>query len=115
VVIEPGANFEVFTDEPYTAERYAVAASPSPAVTSSPATISVQTKVAGADVELDGKFVGNTPATLQVAAGAHTVVVRQGDRSWQRTVQVTAGSEVNLLPVFAVRVVVPSSLLVILK
>jgi hypothetical protein len=66
------------------------------------ATVSVQTRVAGADIEVDGDFVGNTPTKLQLAAGQHNIVVRQGGASWQRPLmQVAAGSEITLQPSFA--------------
>ena len=33
--------------------------------------------VAGADIEVDGSFVGSTPSTLSVAPGQHTVTVKK--------------------------------------
>lgn len=47
----------------------------------------------GADIEIDGAFVGNTPSTLTVSAGSHEIVVKkQGYTDWNRKLSVTAGS-----------------------
>lgn len=58
--------------------------------------ISVSSNPAGADIEVDGSFVGNTPSTVDVASGEHTVVVKKaGYKDWSRTLKVTGGT-VNL-------------------
>lgn len=50
-----------------------------------------------ADVEIDGRFVGQTPATLPLSAGEHEIkVTRSGYRSWTRTLEVLPGSETSL-------------------
>jgi hypothetical protein len=56
-----------------------------------------------ADVELDGKFVGQTPASLKIPAGSHRMVVRAGNAAWERTIEVTAGSSVSLRATLASR------------
>lgn len=51
----------------------------------------------GADIEVDGSFVGNTPSDVQVAEGDHTVAVKKtGFKDWERKLKVTAGSSVHL-------------------
>lgn len=46
----------------------------------------------GADIEIDGAFIGSTPTTVALTAGDHTVIVRKkGYQSWQRTLKITAG------------------------
>lgn len=58
--------------------------------------LSVSSNPAGADIEVDGNFVGNTPSTIDVASGEHTVVVKKaGYKDWSRTLKVTGGT-VNL-------------------
>ena len=58
--------------------------------------LSVSSNPAGADIEVDGNFVGNTPSTIDVASGQHTVVVKKaGFKDWSRTLKVSGGS-VNL-------------------
>ncbi|MGA7889142.1 MAG: PEGA domain-containing protein [Candidatus Sulfotelmatobacter sp.] len=51
----------------------------------------------GADIEVDGSFVGNTPSDVQVAEGDHTVTVKKsGFKDWERKLKVSRGSSVHL-------------------
>jgi hypothetical protein len=51
----------------------------------------------GADIEVNGKFVGNTPSTLELASGAASVTVRKnGFKAWTRNLEVSGGSSINL-------------------
>jgi hypothetical protein len=51
----------------------------------------------GADIDVDGSFVGNTPSDVQVSEGDHTVSVKKtGFKDWERTLKVSAGSSVHL-------------------
>lgn len=60
------------------------------------ASLSVDSSVAGADIEIDGSFVGSTPSTLSVAPGQHTVTVKKkGYEDWTRSMNV-AGNSVHL-------------------
>jgi len=60
-------------------------------------TVDVTSNPAGADVLVDGTFVGNCPATLRLAAGKHTITVKaSGYKDWSRDMSVEAGSEVHL-------------------
>lgn len=46
-----------------------------------------------ADIEVDGAFVGNTPSTVDLAPGDHTVaLVKSGYKRWERKVKVTGGN-----------------------
>jgi PEGA domain-containing protein len=59
--------------------------------------ISVASVPDGADIEVDGSFVGNTPSDVQVADGEHTVTVKKtGFKDWERKLKVTGGSSVHL-------------------
>ena len=52
---------------------------------------------AGSDIRVDGRFVGDTPSTLEVAAGNRTIeVVKSGYQTWKRAVTLAAGSSVTL-------------------
>ncbi|HKR86344.1 MAG TPA: PEGA domain-containing protein [Terriglobales bacterium] len=80
----------------------AAAESKKPAVAASPAADSNETHVTvasmptGADIEVDGSFVGNTPSTINLPAGDHTVVVsKSGYKSWERKMKANGGT-VNL-------------------
>jgi hypothetical protein len=80
-----------------------VVAPPPPAViANAPATdstgkLSITSVPDGADIEVDGSFVGNTPSDVQVADGEHTVTVKKsGFKDWERKLKVTGGSSVHL-------------------
>jgi hypothetical protein len=50
----------------------------------------------GADIEIDGSFVGNTPSTVGVAAGQHQISVKKsGFKPWERKITVSSG-QVNV-------------------
>ncbi len=59
--------------------------------------LSVTSLPDGADIEVDGNFVGNTPSDIQVADGEHTVSVKKtGFQGWERKLKVSGGSSVRL-------------------
>ncbi|MGA3200726.1 MAG: PEGA domain-containing protein [Halobacteriota archaeon] len=56
------------------------------------ASIVVKSTPPGADINVDGKWMGSTPSTIQLAPGEHEISVeKEGLRPWQRTMTVTAG------------------------
>ena len=59
---------------------------------SSNSDVAVASTPAGADIELDGAFVGNTPSTITVPAGDHTITLKKlGFTRWERTIKVSGG------------------------
>ncbi len=51
----------------------------------------------GADIAIDGKYVGNTPSEIGLTAGTHIVVLTMlGFDEWTRDLTVTADSVVNV-------------------
>ena len=59
--------------------------------------VNVSTDPAGADVSVDGDFVGNAPATLKLKPGRHTISVEQtGYAKWSREMNVLEGATSNL-------------------
>jgi PEGA domain len=63
-----------------------------PAPSTSSAELTVTSIPSGADVELDGAFVGNTPSTISTTAGEHTIgVSKNGYKTWERKISVTNG------------------------
>jgi hypothetical protein len=59
--------------------------------------ISVASEPDGADIEVDGSFVGNTPSDLQLPEGEHAVAVKKaGFKDWERKLKVAGGSNVHL-------------------
>ena len=72
-------------------------ASSSTSATSLSAKIQLESDPAGADIEVDGSFVGNTPSEVQVSDGEHTVSVKKtGFKDWERKLKVSGGSSVHL-------------------
>lgn len=74
------------------------AASVTPASTASAsgdpkqAELEVVSTPVGADIEIDGNFVGSTPSSVISTPGQHRVVVKKaGFEAWQRNVTVTGG------------------------
>ncbi len=60
-------------------------------------TVNVSSVPAGADLLVNGQFVGNCPASLKLTAGKHTVTARlPGYKDWSREITVQSGSEVQL-------------------
>lgn len=65
-------------------------------VTTTSALLDISSTPTGADIEIDGKFVGSTPSSVSVAPGDHDVVVKKtGFTAWQKKVSVSSG-HVNL-------------------
>ena len=77
------------------------AATPNPAPTDAPpvspdqaagAQLEVSSTPDGADIEIDGNFVGSTPSTVGVAAGPHQLSVKKaGFKPWERKITVSSG------------------------
>ncbi len=54
--------------------------------------ISVASTPDGADIEIDGSFVGDTPSVVELAPGDHVVIVKKsGYKPWERKLKVTGG------------------------
>ena len=61
------------------------------------------TEPRGAEIYVDGQFVGNIPSTLQLSKGNHQITVKDGKSpDWQKTLQVDAGSSVTLRAQFEI-------------
>lgn len=55
--------------------------------------LTIESAPAGADIEVDGEFVGNTPSTVTVTLGSHQITVKKkGFTDWSRKLNVTGGS-----------------------
>lgn len=60
-------------------------------------TVSVATTPDGADVYVDNVFYGNSPATLKLKPGKHTIEVKMaGYKDWSREISTDAGSDARL-------------------
>ncbi len=57
------------------------------------ASLNIDSSPAGADIEIDGAFVGNTPSTISVARGSHEITVKKkGFIQWSKALSVTGGT-----------------------
>lgn len=57
------------------------------------ASLTIESTPSGADIEVDGSFVGSTPSTINVSPGTHEVTVKKkGFVDWTRKMNVTGGS-----------------------
>lgn len=55
--------------------------------------VAVTSTPAGADIELDGAFVGSTPSTITVSAGDYTLTLKKsGFSTWERKIKVSGGN-----------------------
>jgi S1-C subfamily serine protease len=59
--------------------------------------VSISADVEGADIYIDGKFVGNAPGTFSLTSGPHAIEVKAQSRTdWKRELEVMEDSEVRL-------------------
>lgn len=83
-------------------DRPAVSAQPVAAAVGLPTAnstgkLSVTSAPDGADIEVNGNFVGNTPSDVQVNEGEHTVSVsKTGFKNWERKLKISTGSSIHL-------------------
>ena len=75
----------------------AAESSASCAPTFSGACVTITSEPAGADIYVDGKFMGNTPSVLALPIGSRQIRVEAaGRKPWTRALEATAGSRVSL-------------------
>lgn len=56
----------------------------------------------GADIYVDGNFVGNTPSQIQLAAGSHSIRIEaNGHKYWSREITLTPGGKVTIQAVLS--------------
>jgi hypothetical protein len=66
---------------------------PAPSPTAAQASVAIDSTPPGADIEIDGAFVGNTPSTIAVAPGSHQIAVKKkGFTDWSKKLNVTGGT-----------------------
>jgi hypothetical protein len=83
-------NMANFADAPAAPAQAVASATPAVPVQAS---LVIDSTPAGADVEIDSAFVGNTPSTVSVAPGSHQIAVKKkGFTDWAKTLNVTGGT-----------------------
>ena len=70
------------------------ASAPTSAVPNSTgATLDISSTPANADIELDGNFAGNTPSSIGVSPGEHTIrITKAGFGTWERKIKSSSGN-----------------------
>jgi hypothetical protein len=64
---------------------------------SSSCEINFKSEPEGADITVDGKYVGSTPSTIRVAFGDHAIAVQKAHFSpWTRSMSVSAEASINV-------------------
>ena len=59
--------------------------------------VSIKSNPDGADIMIDGKFVGNAPSTVRLVAGEHVIrIEKSGFKAWQRQITVNSAGNVNV-------------------
>jgi len=103
ITIPQGTEITAFADGDMHLDMAHFGAAPQTVATAAPAvpatlqaTLAIASTPPGADIEVDGGFVGNTPSTLTLTPGSHQIVVKKkGFVDWTKTLNVTGGN-VNL-------------------
>jgi len=62
------------------------------AVATADAEVALNSTPSGADIEVDGAFIGSTPSTIGIAPGDHVITIdKKGFKPWERKIKVTTG------------------------
>lgn len=103
VEIPPGVTFTSFTDAKFSFADATQARTsksdigPADAIKEArSATVVITSDADAAEIEVDGRFAGQSPATLNLSEGSHRVVLRSRTLVWERTVQLVAGNSISL-------------------
>jgi hypothetical protein len=88
---------EIWSRAPNASDTAGKNAAQSGAKSTEMSTVIVRSEPQGADVSADGKFLGNTPSTIQLSPGDHVVLIElPGYNVWQRSITMTPGGIVTL-------------------
>jgi len=69
------------------------AGAPAQGMSNSQTNLDISSTPSGADIELDGNFVGNTPSTLGVTPGDHVLrLSKNGYAKWERKLRASSGT-----------------------
>jgi hypothetical protein len=84
-------------EQPAAAPEAAPAPEPPPAPAPAPVTetqrVAINSIPEGADITVDNKFMGNTPSTLLLSAGDHTVAISKSEfYTWEREITLSGGT-----------------------
>jgi serine protease Do len=88
------AKAQVLADNGESSETLKTSAPP---ISDAVGTVSVSSEPDGAEIFVDDKFLGNAPATLNLPAGPHSILLKfPGHADWRRTLEVLKSSKTSL-------------------
>jgi len=62
------------------------------------AIVTINSTPAGADLEVDGEFLGNTPSVVPLAVGERMIrLTKKGFQSWERKLRVLSGGKQTIV------------------
>ena len=99
ITLNKGMVFDTFTDQDHVlkmAGEVHPTGSTATASANGSASVAITSDLNGADIEIDGAFVGSTPTTITLPAGPHQVSVGNSAGRWQRSLTVNAGSTITV-------------------
>lgn len=96
ITVPKGHEFSVYTAGGVTLDEQSLRQDPSaPNAPNSGAKtmLAVTSTPSGADIQVDGIYVGNTPSSVPASSGTHTISIsKSGFGTWQRSIQVSGGT-----------------------
>lgn len=100
ITIPQGTEITAFIDgdQHLDMSRFGATATSAPAAAGAASTgaqvsLAVDSNPTGADIDVDGNFVGSTPSTVDVPLGAHDITVKKkGYADWTRHMNLTGGT-----------------------
>ena len=95
ITIPKGTEITAFVngDVPLDLAKFRPADSPVVAAVAAQETLEFSSNPAGADIEVDGSFVGTTPSSIAVAPGDHAITIRKsGYKTWERKMKTSSGN-----------------------
>jgi serine protease Do len=101
-IVEPGVsgiNFSLASSEiaELLKTRFGASVTPQAATAQVSATVVVSSSPTGADIEVDGAFLGSTPAELPLAVGERTLrITKKGYKPFERKLRVVPGGKQTL-------------------
>jgi len=96
ITIPKGTEITAYIEgnAPLDIAKFAPPTMPEPvAVSSTQATLRIESTPPGADIDLDGAFAGNTPSEVGVPTGEHTIkITKPGYKAWERKIRISTGT-----------------------
>jgi hypothetical protein len=82
-----GSVINAFVAEDVALPPMGTSADPVPMLALRESGVNITSDPEGAEIEIDGAFIGNTPTTVQLAAGPHKIKIVSDGRVWERTLR----------------------------